>query len=61
MRGIYLQGNEACREIFSSSGSHHFKDLGASTVTISNTGGTDHQESFDGGRFTGFPVYPGSY
>ncbi len=52
IRGIYLQGNEACREIFTE-WLAPFKDLGASTVTISNTGGTDHQ-SFDGVGLPGF-------
>jgi hypothetical protein len=52
IRGIYLQGNEACRNIFTS-WLAPFKDLGASTVTISNTGGTDHQ-AFDGVGLPGF-------
>jgi len=52
IRGIYLQGNEACAGIFSSWLSP-FADLGASTVTISNTGGTDHQ-SFDAVGLPGF-------
>jgi len=52
IRGIYLQGNEACGPIFSS-WLAPFKDLGASTVTISTTGGTDHQ-SFDGIGLPGF-------
>jgi hypothetical protein len=52
IRGIYLQGNEACRNIFAS-WLAPFKDLGATTVTISNTGGTDHQ-SFDGVGLPGF-------
>jgi hypothetical protein len=52
IRGIYLQGNEACRPIFTQ-WLAPFKDLGASTVTISNTGGTDHQ-SFDGVGLPGF-------
>jgi hypothetical protein len=52
IRGIYLQGNEACRTIFQQ-WFEPFKDLGASTVTISNTGGTDHQ-SFDGAGLPGF-------
>lgn len=52
IRGIYLQGNEACRNIFTQ-WFEPFKDLGASTVTISNTGGTDHQ-SFDGVGLPGF-------
>jgi len=52
IRGIYLQGNEACRNIFAA-WLEPFKDLGASTVTISNTGGTDHQ-SFDAVGLPGF-------
>ena len=52
VRGIYLQGNEACRDIFTQ-WLEPFKDLGASTVTISNTGGTDHQ-SFDAVGLPGF-------
>ena len=52
IRGIYLQGNEACRPIFTQ-WLAPFADLGAATVTISNTGGTDHQ-SFDGVGLPGF-------
>ena len=52
IRGIYLQGNEECRNIFAQ-WLAPFKDLGANTVTISNTGGTDHQ-SFDGVGLPGF-------
>lgn len=52
IRGIYLQGNEACRNIFKA-WLAPFKDLGANTVTINNTGGTDHQ-SFDGVGLPGF-------
>lgn len=52
IRGIYLQGNEACRDIFTQ-WLAPFNDLGAKTVTISNTGGTDHQ-SFDGVGLPGF-------
>jgi Zn-dependent M28 family amino/carboxypeptidase len=52
IRGIYLQGNEACRSIFSQ-WFEPFKDLGAGTVTISNTGGTDHL-SFDA---VGIPAF----
>ena len=52
IRGIYLQGNEACRSIFSA-WLEPFRDLGATTVTASNTGGTDHQ-SFDGVGLPGF-------
>jgi carboxypeptidase Q len=52
VRGIYLQGNEACRGIFTQ-WLQPFHDLGATTVTISNTGGTDHQ-SFDAVGLPGF-------
>jgi len=52
IRGIYLQGNAACRPIFTE-WLQPFHDLGAQTVTISNTGGTDHQ-SFDGIGLPGF-------
>lgn len=52
IRGIYLQGNTACKDIFSA-WLEPFKDLGATTVTISNTGGTDHQ-AFDGVGLPGF-------
>jgi hypothetical protein len=52
VRGIYLQGNEQCAPIFKA-WLAPFNDLGATTVTISNTGGTDHQ-SFDGAGLPGF-------
>lgn len=52
IRGVYLQGNEAVRSIFRAWLSP-FKDLGAATLTISNTGGTDHQ-AFDGVGLPGF-------
>src|SRR5262249_40561054 len=52
IRGIYLQGNEAVRSIFRA-WLAPFKDMGASTITINNTGGTDHQ-SFDGVGLPGF-------
>jgi len=45
IRGVYLQGNEAVRPIFRE-WLVPFNDLGAKTLTISNTGGTDHL-SFD--------------
>lgn len=51
-RGIYLQGNEAARPIFES-WLKPFHDLDAKTVTISNTGGTDHL-SFDAIGLPGF-------
>ncbi len=52
IRGIYLQGNEEVRPIFEA-WLAPFKDMGATTVTIRNTGGTDHQ-SFDGVGLPGF-------
>jgi carboxypeptidase Q len=52
IRGIYLQGNEATRPIFRS-WLNPFADMGASTITSSNTGGTDHQ-SFTGIGLPGF-------
>src|SRR5580700_2874242 len=52
IRGIYLQGNDMARPIFES-WMEPFKDLGATTVTIRNTGGTDHQ-SFDAVGLPGF-------
>jgi carboxypeptidase Q len=41
IRGVYLQGNEAVRPIFRE-WLQPFKDLGATTLSASNTGGTDH-------------------
>ena len=52
IRGIYLQGNRALRDLFTQ-WLMPFRDMGASTITISNTGGTDHQ-SFDGIGLPGF-------
>jgi carboxypeptidase Q len=52
IRGIYLQGNDMARPIFQT-WLEPFKDLGASTITIRNTGGTDHQ-SFDAVGLPGF-------
>ena len=52
IRGVYMQGNEAVRPIFRK-WLQPFRELGASTLTISNTGGTDHQ-SFDGIGLPGF-------
>lgn len=52
IRGVYLQGNEAVRPIFQQ-WLAPFKDMGASTLTISNTGGTDHL-SFDAVGVPGF-------
>lgn len=52
IRGIYLQGNEAVRPIFRA-WLNPFADMGATTITSSNTGGTDHQ-AFDGIGLPGF-------
>lgn len=52
VRGIYLQGNEAARSIFTK-WLEPFHDLEAKTVTINNTGGTDHL-SFDRVGIPGF-------
>lgn len=41
IRGVYLQGNEAVRPIFRQ-WLAPFREMGASTLTIANTGGTDH-------------------
>ena len=52
IRGVYLQGNEAVRPIFRQ-WLQPFRDLGAATLTASNTGGTDHL-SFDAIGLPGF-------
>ena len=52
IRGIYMQNNEALRPIFTA-WLAPFADLGASTVTIRNTGSTDHI-SFDEVGIPGF-------
>ena len=52
IRGIYLQQNEAVRNIFKQ-WLAPFADLGASTITINNTGSTDHV-SFDAVGLPGF-------
>jgi carboxypeptidase Q len=52
IRGVYLQGNEGVRGLFRQWLSP-FRDLGASTLSISNTGGTDHL-SFDRIGLPGF-------
>ncbi len=52
IRGIYMQGNEALRPIFKA-WLEPFKDWGASTVTVDNTGGTDHL-AFDAVGLPGF-------
>ena len=45
IRGVYMQGNEAVRPLFRQ-WLMPFREMGASTLSISNTGGTDHL-SFD--------------
>ncbi len=52
IRGVYLQENEAARDLMTKWLSP-FADLDASTITISNTGGTDHL-SFDALGLPGF-------
>jgi carboxypeptidase Q len=52
IRGVYLQGNEAVAPIFQA-WMQPFKNLGMTTLTIRNTGGTDHQ-SFDAVGLPGF-------
>jgi carboxypeptidase Q len=52
IRGVYLQGNEMVAPIFSA-WMAPFRDLGMNTLTIRNTGGTDHL-SFDGVGLPGF-------
>jgi Zn-dependent M28 family amino/carboxypeptidase len=52
IRGVYLQGNEAVRPIFRQ-WLQPFRDLGATTLTASNTDGTDHL-SFDAIGLPGF-------
>jgi Zn-dependent M28 family amino/carboxypeptidase len=52
IRGVYLQGNEAMRPAFDA-WLAPFRDLGATTVSIRNTSGTDHL-SFDAVGLPGF-------
>jgi len=52
IRGIYLQNNEAVRDIFRA-WLEPFKDMGATGITSSNTGSTDHL-SFDA---VGIPAF----
>ncbi len=52
IRGVYLQGNTAVAPIFRD-WLEPFEDLGASTLTLSNTGGTDHL-AFDAVGIPGF-------
>jgi Zn-dependent M28 family amino/carboxypeptidase len=52
VRGVYMQGNDAVRPIFRA-WLKPFYDMGATTLTLDNTGGTDHQ-SFDRLGLPGF-------
>jgi carboxypeptidase Q len=52
IRGVYLQGNDAARPLFAN-GLSPFHDMGASTISLKNTGGTDHL-SFDAVGLPGF-------
>ncbi len=52
VRGVYLQGNEGVKPIFTK-WLEPFADLGAKTITLQNTGGTDHL-AFDGIGIPGF-------
>ena len=52
IRGVYMQGNEGVRTIFRQ-WLMPFRDMGAATLSISNTGGTDHL-SFDAIGLPGF-------
>jgi len=52
IRGVYLQGNQAVAPIFRI-WMEPFHSIGMTTLTIANTGGTDHQ-SFDRVNLPGF-------
>ena len=52
IRGVYLQGNDAARPIFQQI-IGPFHDMGVTTITLQNTGGTDHL-SFDAVGLPGF-------
>jgi carboxypeptidase Q len=52
IRGVYLQGNELVEPIFQK-WLEPFRDLGMTTLTMRNTGGTDHL-SFDAVGIPGF-------
>ncbi|MFZ1700101.1 MAG: M20/M25/M40 family metallo-hydrolase [Pyrinomonadaceae bacterium] len=52
IRGVYMQGNSAVRPYFAA-WLAPFADMGARTLTLSNTGGTDHL-AFDGIGLPGF-------
>jgi hypothetical protein len=52
IRGVYLQGNEAVRPVFAA-WMEPFRNLGMTTLSIRNTGSTDHA-SFDDVGLPGF-------
>ena len=52
IRGVYFQGNDKVKDLFEG-WLAPFNEMGASTLTISNTGGTDHL-SFDAVGIPGF-------
>jgi carboxypeptidase Q len=52
IRGIYLQGNSAVQSIFAQ-WMEPLRDLGVTTITLRDTGGTDH-EAFDAVGVPGF-------
>jgi carboxypeptidase Q len=52
IRGVYLQGNEAVAPIFNA-WMEPFRNMGMTTLTIRNTGGTDHL-SYDAVGLPGF-------
>jgi len=52
IRGVYLQGNDAMRPVFEA-WFKPFQDLGAGTISIRNTNGTDHL-NFDAVGLPGF-------
>ena len=52
IRGVYLQGNEAAAPIFQA-WMEPFRNMGMNTLTIRNTGGTDHL-SYDAVGLPGF-------
>ena len=52
IRGVYLQGNDAARPLFEA-WLTPFRDQGVTTISIRDTGGTDHQ-SFDAVGIPGF-------
>ena len=56
IRGIYMQENAAVKPIFEK-WFEPFSDLGATSVTMRSTSGTDHL-SFDAVDIPGIPVHP---